>query len=355
MPNTRQSYNGQGGYNTKLSNYYQVRFQSPEASCLLFFKAFSLFFKQSAPFVPQMYGNSLQKQRYAPYASRNYGGGVNANNTLSNYGGATNQSNLPQPLLPPAQQSQQPQSHLSSAFQSASTCFSQVPVPINKSLNSSLNSSSYSDSGKNSTFFSSNQSGCSSPHQSNYSNDSGSMVSTGSSSTINTSGGLGTCSSTSSSSVSPVPQVPPPPQPPSSSSSQPLSAALLSASVDASDQKEMVVLQISNLDSSIEEHKMHQFLMCQLKPITPVISLTIESPSLAKVKVPTAQVSSLACHSLLDAMLIWPSCCLFDSVPNKWLPICIVRRLATSVWWFRTSRILLRRNRPPCVARWPVY
>nr|XP_049465072.1 meiosis regulator and mRNA stability factor 1 [Anopheles coluzzii] len=268
MPNTRQSYHGQGGYNTKLSNYYQ----------------------QSAPFVPQMYGNNLQKQRYAPYASRNYGGGVNANNTLSNYGGATNQSNLPQPLLPPAQQSQQPQSHLSSAFQSASTCFNQVPVPINKSLNSSLNSSSYSDSGKNSTFFSSNQSGCSSPHQSNYSNDSGSMVSSGSSSTINTSGGLGTCSSTSSSSVSPVPQVPPPPQPPSSSSSsQPLSAALLSASVDASDQKEMVVLQISNLDSSIEEHKMHQFLMCQLKPITPVISLTIESPSLAKVKVPTAQ------------------------------------------------------------------
>uniref|UniRef100_A0A182JXH4 HTH OST-type domain-containing protein n=1 Tax=Anopheles christyi TaxID=43041 RepID=A0A182JXH4_9DIPT len=255
MHNTRQSCTGQGGHNVKLSNYYQ----------------------QSASYVPQMHGNCLQKQRYAPYTSRNCAGAVNA--SLSNYSGAANQSNLPQPLLPPTQQNQQP-THSSSLFQSASTCFSQQ-MPINKSLNSSLNSSSYSDSGKNSTFYSSNQSGCSSPHQSNYSTDSASMVSS-SSSTINTSGGLGICSSASSSSVSPVPQVQPTP-------SQPLTAALLGTSVDSPDQKEMVVLQISNLDSSIEEYKMHQFLMCQLKPITPVIALTIESPSLAKVKVPTAQ------------------------------------------------------------------
>uniref|UniRef100_A0A182RVL6 HTH OST-type domain-containing protein n=1 Tax=Anopheles funestus TaxID=62324 RepID=A0A182RVL6_ANOFN len=249
MYNTRQTYNAQGGgYNMKFYNYYQ----------------------QTAPYVPQMYGNCFPKQRYTPYPNRNYGA-VGP----SNYNVTTNHSNLPQPLLTPQQNQQQPYSALS--FQSASTSFCQMP--INKSLNSSLNSSSYSDSGKNSTFYSSNQSGCSSPHQSNYSTDSGSMAS--SSGTINTSGGPGTCSSTSSSSVSPIPPIQPPPV-------QPLSTVLLGPSVESPDQ-EMVVLQISNLDSSIEEHKMHQFLMCQLKPITPVISLTIESPSLAKVKVPTAQ------------------------------------------------------------------
>uniref|UniRef100_A0A182P0F7 HTH OST-type domain-containing protein n=1 Tax=Anopheles epiroticus TaxID=199890 RepID=A0A182P0F7_9DIPT len=253
VQNTRQSYNGQGVYNMKHSNYYQ----------------------QSAPYVPQMYSNNLQKQRYAPYVSCSYGGSANVG--PSNYNAGLNQSNLQQSLLPSTQYTQ-PLSHSSSTFQSTSSCSSQQ-MPVNRSLNSSLNSSSYSDSGKNSTFYSSNQSGCSSPHQSNYSTDSGSMVNSSSSSST---GGLGTCSSASSSSVSPVPQVQPPP-------SQPLSAAVLGTSVEPPDQKEMVVLQISNLDSSIEENKMHQFLMCQLKPITPVISLNIESPSLAKVKVPTAQ------------------------------------------------------------------
>uniref|UniRef100_A0A182W7T7 HTH OST-type domain-containing protein n=1 Tax=Anopheles minimus TaxID=112268 RepID=A0A182W7T7_9DIPT len=255
MYNSRQTYNNaQGGYNMKFYNYYQ----------------------QSTPYVPQMNGNCFLKQRYTPYPNRNCGGGAGP----SNYNVAMHHSNLPQPLLAP--QPNQQQSHSSLSFQSASTSFCQLP--INKSLNSSLNSSSYSDSGKNSTFYSSNQSGCSSPHQSNYSTDSGSMASSGSSSSnsaINTSGGPGTCSSSSSSSVSPIPPPPPPPV-------QPLPSALLGSIGEPSDQ-EMVVLQISNLDSSIDEQKMHQFLMCQLKPITPVISLTIESPSLAKVKVPTAQ------------------------------------------------------------------
>ncbi|XP_053662994.1 meiosis regulator and mRNA stability factor 1 [Anopheles marshallii] len=254
MYNTRQSYNGQGVYNMKFYNYYQ----------------------QSTPYVPQMYGNCFPKQRYTPYPNRNCGG---VSVGPSNYNVTTNHSNLPPPLQTPQQNHHQQQQHSFSSLslQSASTSFCQAP--INKSLNSSLNSSSYSDSGKNSTFYSSNQSGCSSPHQSNYSTDSGSMASSGA---INTSGGLGTCSSSSSSSVSPIPQAQQPP------SVQPLATVLLGPTVEPPDQ-EMVVLQISNLDSSIEEHKMHQFLMCQLKPITPVISLTIESPSLAKVKVPTAQ------------------------------------------------------------------
>uniref|UniRef100_A0A182XZK0 HTH OST-type domain-containing protein n=1 Tax=Anopheles stephensi TaxID=30069 RepID=A0A182XZK0_ANOST len=280
MYNMRQSYNGQGGgYNMKNYNYYQ----------------------QSTPYVPQMYGNCFPKQRYAPYPNQQLGGNMNVG--PSNFTIATNHSNLSQPLLTPHSQ-QQPQ-HSSLSFQSASTSSSSTSsssvcqLPVNKSLNSSLNSSSYSDSGKNSTFFSSNQSGCSSPHQSNYSTDSGSMAtsssSSSSSSVINTTNGsLGTCSGSSGSSVSPIAlqdqTAPAPPTP----SVQPLLPAIVlpgcpGSGIEPPDQKEMVVLQISNLDSTIEEHKMHQFLMCQLKPITPVISLTIESPSLAKVKVPTAQ------------------------------------------------------------------
>ncbi|XP_050076598.1 meiosis regulator and mRNA stability factor 1 [Anopheles maculipalpis] len=274
MYNMRHSYsNGQGGgYNMKYYNYYQ----------------------QSTPYVPQMYGNCFPKQRYAPYPNHQFGGNINMG--PSNYTVGTNHSNLPQPLLAP--HSQQQSQHPSLPFQSASTSASSsntsssvCQLPVNKSLNSSLNSSSYSDSGKNSTFFSSNQSGCSSPHQSNYSTDSGSMAS----STSNSS--LGTCSGSSGLSVSPIAaqdQAGPPPPP--TPSVQPLLPSIVlpggggpGSGIEPPDQKEMVVLQISNLDSTIEEHKMHQFLMCQLKPITPVISLTIESPSLAKVKVPTAQ------------------------------------------------------------------
>lgn len=276
MYNMRQSYNGQGGgYNMKYYNYYQ----------------------QSTPYVPQMYGNCFPKQRYAPYPNHQFSGNINIG--PNNYTIATNHSNLPQPLLTShsQQQSQHPSLSFQSASTSSSTSSSVCQLPVNKSLNSSLNSSSYSDSGKNSTFFSSNQSGCSSPHQSNYSTDSGSMASStssssGSSAINTTNGSLGTCSGSSGTSVSPIASHDQAPTP--TPSVLPLLPAIVlpgcpGLGIEPPDQKEMVVLQISNLDSTIEEHKMHQFLMCQLKPITPVISLTIESPSLAKVKVPTAQ------------------------------------------------------------------
>lgn len=119
----------------------------------------------------------------------------------------------------------------------------------NKSLNSSLNSSG-SDSGKNTTFYSTNSSGSSS--------------------------NISQCSSSSTGS--------------SSGAGSAYNYSYGGAMQSTADQKEMVVLQISNLDPSIEEHKMHQYLLCQLKSITPVLSLTIESPSLAKVKVPSTQV-----------------------------------------------------------------
>ncbi|XP_052864140.1 meiosis regulator and mRNA stability factor 1 [Anopheles cruzii] len=228
MYNTRQSYNGQMGYNMKLYNY------------------------QSAPYVSQVYGNCHPKQRYTPYPNRNYGG-LSGGPSNGSAPSSINQSNLcppnhlVQPSFPPG----------SGSFQAVS----------NKSLNSSLNSSG-SDSGKNSTFYSNNTSGCSSPHQSNYSTDS---LCTGSSnghnsSAMNTSG-------------------------PGPSLSSVLSASVPPAEQTATDreQKEAITLQISNLDGTIDEHRMHQYLLCQLEPITPVISLTIESPSLAKVKVPSAQ------------------------------------------------------------------
>lgn len=52
-----------------------------------------------------------------------------------------------------------------------------------------------------------------------------------------------------------------------------------------------VILQISNLDPWYDESSLRNYLLSQLKPITPVLSLVIESPSLAKVKVPSQQVS----------------------------------------------------------------
>lgn len=212
-----------------------------------------------------MYGNCYQKQRFMPYPNRNNGGtGVGPGN-----GSASNPSH--QSTLCPPQQHQQQQLQATSANAS-----SYCQLATNKSLNSSLNSSSYSDSGRNSTFYSSNNSGCSSPHQSSYSTDSV--------------GGAGNSSGTAGSSASVSPMPTPsiqPPQGPGTGASQGQPTA--AAGPNDPEQKEMVVLQISNLDASIDEHKMHQFLLCQLKPITPVISLTIESPSLAKVKVPSAQ------------------------------------------------------------------
>lgn len=52
-----------------------------------------------------------------------------------------------------------------------------------------------------------------------------------------------------------------------------------------------VYLQISNLDQWYDESNLRSYLTNQLKPITPILSLTIETPSIAKVKVPSIQVS----------------------------------------------------------------
>lgn len=51
-----------------------------------------------------------------------------------------------------------------------------------------------------------------------------------------------------------------------------------------------VFLQISNLDQWYDEANLKNYLMSQLKPITPILSLNIETPSIAKVKVPSIQV-----------------------------------------------------------------
>lgn len=51
-----------------------------------------------------------------------------------------------------------------------------------------------------------------------------------------------------------------------------------------------VYLQISNLDQYYDEANLRHYLMNQLKPITPILSLAIETPSIAKIKVPSVQV-----------------------------------------------------------------
>lgn len=52
-----------------------------------------------------------------------------------------------------------------------------------------------------------------------------------------------------------------------------------------------VYLQISNLDQWYDEANLRNYLMNQLKPITPILSLVIETPSIAKVKLPSIQVN----------------------------------------------------------------
>lgn len=59
------------------------------------------------------------------------------------------------------------------------------------------------------------------------------------------------------------------------------------------DCKDSVALQISNLDPGFEEHNIGQYLLSKLKPITPVISLTMETPSVAKIKVPSMEFAKL--------------------------------------------------------------
>lgn len=64
-----------------------------------------------------------------------------------------------------------------------------------------------------------------------------------------------------------------------------------------------VYLQISNLDQWYDETNLRNYLMSQLKPITPILSLTIETPSIAKIKVPSVQVSRTKFFPFLFAPL----------------------------------------------------
>lgn len=57
------------------------------------------------------------------------------------------------------------------------------------------------------------------------------------------------------------------------------------------DDDDGVYLQISNLDQWYDEVNLRNYLMNQLKPITPILSLVIETPSIAKVKLPSIQVN----------------------------------------------------------------
>lgn len=62
-----------------------------------------------------------------------------------------------------------------------------------------------------------------------------------------------------------------------------------------SDPNDTVTLQITNLDYSMDEVSLRNFLLNQLKPITPVVSLTFEGSSYAKVTVPDLYVSKQSC------------------------------------------------------------
>lgn len=61
--------------------------------------------------------------------------------------------------------------------------------------------------------------------------------------------------------------------------------------VTVNDPNDTVTLQITNLDFSMDEASLKNFLLNQLKPITPVVSLTFEGSSYAKVTVPDLYVS----------------------------------------------------------------
>lgn len=85
-----------------------------------------------------------------------------------------------------------------------------------------------------------------------------------------------------------------------------------------------VYLQISNLDQWYDEANLRNYLMSQLKPITPILSLSIETPSIAKVRVPSLQVnfpsSTDPFHCVLSPF----------SLPSRSSRISIARRWATS-------------------------
>lgn len=58
-------------------------------------------------------------------------------------------------------------------------------------------------------------------------------------------------------------------------------------SVHDHDQITGVTLQISNLDTTIEENDLKQYLINRLKPIATVLSIYFETMSVAKIKLPT--------------------------------------------------------------------
>lgn len=101
-----------------------------------------------------------------------------------------------------------------------------------------------------------------------------------------------------------------------------------------------VVLQISNLDQWYDEANMRHYLLSQLKPITPILSLIIESPSIAKVKVPSQQVSAIFLTAILKSLSIFLIGKFYlSSLPNKLCLICIVRKSVTSVFLCHISKI----------------
>lgn len=59
-------------------------------------------------------------------------------------------------------------------------------------------------------------------------------------------------------------------------------------SFDLSDANTCVTLQISNLDTTIDERVLKQYLISKLKPITTVLSIYFEAISVAKIKLPSA-------------------------------------------------------------------
>lgn len=78
----------------------------------------------------------------------------------------------------------------------------------------------------------------------------------------------------------------------SSSQSTPINGNISNASSNGSspfdsNSKQCVTLQISNLDTTIEENALKQYLLNRLKPIASVISIYFESISIAKIKLPS--------------------------------------------------------------------
>lgn len=101
--------------------------------------------------------------------------------------------------------------------------------------------------------------------------------------------------------------------------SPPASTAANSNNLSSDD--DGVYLQISNLDQWYDEANLRNYLMNQLKPITPILALTIETPSIAKVKVPSTQVTCL--ETTIGAHF---SCFLFHT-----LSLCVFLQFAKQV------------------------